>query len=499
MTPIRFKGGEFAFIDWIRERTAKAARGMLVGPGDDCCVFDVSPDGRVAATTDMLLEGTHFDLKSITAYDLGWKSAGVSLSDIAAMGMEPIALLAAVGLPDLSGVASAKADASGRAFAEEMYRGMRALADRFGVPVAGGDVTSWKQPLTVVCTTALGRCPDASGEPVLRSGARVGDVIVVTGELGGSLLGRHAHFMPRVAEALAIARGYSPHAMIDISDGLSSDLAHIAIESGVGAAVEEALIPVSADAVAMSKSDGRTPVDHALNDGEDFELLVTLSEADASRLVGAPPFETRLTRIGRIVEGHEMRLRSRDGGERTLEPGGYEHPLDGLGALSESSSRNGCATEVIFATNSPAETVELGKRLGGLLGPGDVVALTGELGAGKTCLTKGIALGLGVGDARAVRSPTFVLVSEYRGRLALYHVDAYRLHGASELEALGSGEIMASGGVTVVEWADRVEGALPAEHLRVECAHAGETRRAIRALARGKRYEDLVRRLAEKS
>ena len=117
---------------------------------------------------------------------------------------------------------------------------------------------------------------------------------------------------------------------------------------------------------------------------------------------------------------------------------------------------------MVITTNSPDETIELGRRLGRLLGPGYVVALTGELGAGKTCLTKGIALGLGVADARAVRSPTFVLISEYRGRLTLYHVDAYRLHGPADFEALGATEILTSGAVTVIEWADRVEGALPA-------------------------------------
>lgn len=95
-----------------------------------------------------------------------------------------------------------------------------------------------------------------------------------------------------------------------------------------------------------------------------------------------------------------------------------------------------------------------------------------------------------------MRSPTFVLISEYRGRLTLYHVDAYRLHGAADFEALGAAELMTSGAVTVIEWADRVEGALPDELLRVECAHAGETRRDIRVVARGKRYEDLVAALS---
>jgi tRNA threonylcarbamoyladenosine biosynthesis protein TsaE len=153
----------------------------------------------------------------------------------------------------------------------------------------------------------------------------------------------------------------------------------------------------------------------------------------------------------------------------------------------------------VIATNSPEETIVLGRRLGSLLGPNDVVALVGELGAGKTCLTKGIALGLGLADARAVRSPTFVLVSEYKGRLTLYHVDAYRLSCAADLDALGIAEMMSSGGVTVIEWADRVEGVLPAEHLRVECAHAGETKRTFRLAGKGKRGTDLTRRMSESS
>jgi thiamine-monophosphate kinase len=312
MTPIRFRHGEFPFIDWIRSQTPESEAPLLVGPGDDACVLDLGKDPRVAATTDMLLEGTHFDLRDVTPAQLGWKSAGVSLSDVAAMAMEPVALLAAVGLPD----------SRGRKFAEGLYRGMRELADRFRVTIAGGDVTSWRRPLTVICVTALGRCVGA--EPVLRSGARPGDAIVVTGELGGSLLGRHARFMPRVKEAQAIARGYSPHAMIDISDGLAIDLHHILEESGVGARVEAARIPVSEDARRLGMTSGRSPLDHALGDGEDFELLFTLAEADAARLLRDRPFETPVTRIGTITPAGAVLLLP-DGTERPLERHGWEH------------------------------------------------------------------------------------------------------------------------------------------------------------------------------
>jgi len=312
MTPIEFKGGEFAFIDWIRRQAAGAAERLLVGPGDDACVIDPG-SGGVSVTTDMLLEGTHFDLAKVTPREVGWKAIGVGLSDIAAMGTEPIACVAAVGLPE----------SSDRAFAEALYEGMRDLADRFDVPIAGGDVTSWTAPHVVICVTALGRSTGA--EPVLRSGARPGDVIVVTGSLGGSLLGRHVRFIPRVNEALVICREYAPHAMIDLSDGLSSDLAHVAVESKVGALIEEKLVPISPDAEEASGTDGRPSIAHALDDGEDFELLVTLDEADALRLVKDCPFDARLTAIGNVTDTGEIFIRDNDGNVRQLEPGGYEH------------------------------------------------------------------------------------------------------------------------------------------------------------------------------
>ena len=152
--------------------------------------------------------------------------------------------------------------------------------------------------------------------------------------------------------------------------------------------------------------------------------------------------------------------------------------------------------DVEITTDSTDATVELGKCLGGLLGPGDVVCLSGPLGSGKTYLTKGIALGLGVSDSRAVRSPTFILVNEYQGRLKLYHVDAYRLEGPAELESLGSDEFLLSDGVTVVEWAERVAKALPREHLWVTCRHTGRDRRTFRFEPHGERFKTLAARLA---
>ncbi len=139
-----------------------------------------------------------------------------------------------------------------------------------------------------------------------------------------------------------------------------------------------------------------------------------------------------------------------------------------------------------------AATIAFGRRLGALLFPGAVVALVGPLGAGKTHLVRAVAEGLGLADSRAVSSPTFVLIQEYEARLPLYHFDAYRLHGPGEFFDLGAHEYFDSGGVCLVEWADRVAACLPAEHLRVTLEVTGETARRARVEARGARYELLL-------
>jgi tRNA threonylcarbamoyladenosine biosynthesis protein TsaE len=142
-----------------------------------------------------------------------------------------------------------------------------------------------------------------------------------------------------------------------------------------------------------------------------------------------------------------------------------------------------------------AATTALGRRLGGLLFPGAVVALVGPLGAGKTHLVRAVAEGLGLADSRAVSSPTFVLIQEYDARLPVYHFDAYRLGGEGEFFDLGAHEYFAGDGVCLVEWADRVAGCLPAEHLRLTLAVTGETARRATLEPHGERYEQLVRQL----
>ena len=150
------------------------------------------------------------------------------------------------------------------------------------------------------------------------------------------------------------------------------------------------------------------------------------------------------------------------------------------------------ASEII--SESPDETVRIGRALGKLLEPGDVVALIGPLGAGKTCLARGVAKGIGA-DPKTVTSPTFVLINEYEGGMPLYHFDAYRLSGAGDMYALGSDEYFSGGGACLVEWADRVEESLPEEHLRVLIEITGQSSRAIRFEARGERCCRLVEEL----
>jgi tRNA threonylcarbamoyladenosine biosynthesis protein TsaE len=143
-----------------------------------------------------------------------------------------------------------------------------------------------------------------------------------------------------------------------------------------------------------------------------------------------------------------------------------------------------------FKSHSPAETKRIGQKIGRELKAGDVVALVGELGAGKTTIAKGIAKGLGVPDERDVLSPSFVLIHEYEGREKIYHIDWYRLQSVKGSDEMLAEECFNSDGVTLVEWAERGRGVFPRDHLRIEIGHLGPTSRSVRLFAKGKRYEN---------
>lgn len=302
-------GHEFALIDWIRQR-ATVASAVPIGIGDDCAVLDAGHGTRLLVAKDVLLEGTHFDLSSASPELVGRKALAVNLSDIAAMAGSPTAAFVGLALPRSRGVD----------FARKLMAGVQQLADEFGVAIAGGDTNIWDGPL-VVSVTVVGE-PSASG-PILRSGALAGDWIFVTGPLGGSLgSGRHLSFKPRVQLARELQHAVSLHAMIDLSDGLSSDLVHITHESAVGAIVYADAIPVHPDVASELSQEKRQA--HALHDGEDFELLFTVSPTDGQSLLREYP-SYGCTQVGEIITGDNVVLRDSQGVLRPLECGGWEH------------------------------------------------------------------------------------------------------------------------------------------------------------------------------
>jgi len=304
---------EQALIDWLRRRI-QTPPFVSVGPGDDAAVIDPAQPGSTLVTVDAFLAGVHFPPDAPPAR-IGHKVVAAGLSDIAAMGCHPSVSVVTVGLN--AGCTDA--------FVRELGEGMIDAAERYGAPIVGGDVTSWSSPLAV-SVTVLGETRGLT--PVRRSGARPGDVIVVTGSLGGSLRGRHLDAPPRIREGLFLNRDAGATAMIDLSDGLSTDLNHVAAASGVGAVLRESDVPVSDAAREMEQEDGVPAVRHALDDGEDFELLATVPREALSALREAWPFDVPLTVIGEMG-GDQVLLERADGTPETLEPRGYEHTWSG--------------------------------------------------------------------------------------------------------------------------------------------------------------------------
>lgn len=302
---------EFGLIERLRSRFAAGGE-VAVGIGDDAAVLrPTCSEAATLVTVDLIAEGTHFTLPPATPRQVGRKALAVNLSDIAAMAGRPGAAFVAVALPRQRGAE----------FALELFEGVAELAAEFDVAVAGGDTNIWDGPL-VVSLTLLGT-PTGRG-PVLRRGARPGDWLMVTGPLGGSLSGRHLTFTPRVQAAQELHQAVELHALIDLSDGLSRDLPHITTEQGLGAVVEAAHVPIHPDVPAELSAERR--LRHALDDGEDFELLLAVSPEEGRRLLEAPLPGATVVRIGEVTaEAGRCRLRFPDGREVPLTVGGYEH------------------------------------------------------------------------------------------------------------------------------------------------------------------------------
>jgi thiamine-monophosphate kinase len=205
--------------------------------------------------------------------------------------------------------------------ARRLFRGMRDIAADFGCQIVGGDLTSWAKP-TAICTTVFGE-PTGNG-PLGRAGAQSGDRILVTGKLGGSAAGKHLEFLPRVIEAVYLNLNYEVHCCIDVSDGLGQDLGHVLEESGAGAIIYADSVPVSKAATKAAVKSGKTPLEHALSDGEDFELLFTMPPQEAQRLLTDKEFGTKVSVIGGITGGGYV-IQDADGRVKKYKPEGYAH------------------------------------------------------------------------------------------------------------------------------------------------------------------------------
>ena len=270
--------GEFGMIDSIKNMFPVPAG--VTGIGDDCAILPQKDGRETLVSTDMLIEGVHFLMEDADAYSLGWKSAAVNISDIAAMG----------GVPTGSFLSFARPESLTYSFINEFMRGYKDLSDRYGCPLLGGDTTG-SPDRVCINVTVLGEA--AHGRSVKRSGALPGDLVCVTGTLGDSAAGlkaildgverdslvnhlihRHYRPVPRVEAGIALAAA-GVHAMMDISDGVASDLRHILDASGVGARIDVQSLPLSAELRSLAQRQGWDTAALALEGGEDYELLFT--------------------------------------------------------------------------------------------------------------------------------------------------------------------------------------------------------------------------------
>jgi thiamine-monophosphate kinase len=323
--------GEFGLIERIKQVVASDSPDVLIGIDDDAAVVRVGRSTLVV-TTDAFVEGVHFRFDYFSPFELGWRLMAANLSDLAAMGARPLFAVVDLAVP-------ADADAEE---VTDLYYGMREIGARFGVRIVGGDTTS-SPGRWFLAVTLLGAAD--GGRYALRSRARVGDVIAVTGWLGSSRAGlelltagggRHraepvleAHLrpVPRVWEGRFLVQRAGVRAMIDVSDGLSSEVNHLCRLSGVGAVIEAARLPIRHVVRELALSSGHDPFDYALHGGEDFELLFTIPPekwADLSKR-WTRHFEIPLTAIGRIVRPERGIVLLTEQGERELLPGGWQH------------------------------------------------------------------------------------------------------------------------------------------------------------------------------
>ena len=320
--------GEFGLIDLIKQGTIVDPEGVEIGIGDDAAAFWPAPGRLQLLTADMLVETIHFERKWISPWQLGYKALAVNISDIAAMGGKPRQAAVSLALPRECPVE----------FVLELYNGMKAIGQEYGVNIIGGDTVS--SPDNIIINVAL-TGDVAKQQLVRRSGAKPGDVVIVTGCLGnsaaglawllaGGQAGRYdglvsAHVTPKPQVAAGQAAGAAgATAMDDISDGLASEANEIAAASNAGIIIYEEKLPISQELSQFAVEHKRDPLEYVLYGGEDYQLLITLPEVSVRKMIdNGNPFSC--TVIGEVVKDRAVVLSAKDGSQRPLEPQGYNH------------------------------------------------------------------------------------------------------------------------------------------------------------------------------
>ncbi len=305
---------EQEFHRWLESlpQNRFAAEHVALGIGDDAAVLHPSEKAIVVAT-DTIAEGTHFDLSKHSLHLVGRKALAVNLSDLAAMAAQPFAAVLTFMLPRRLGL--------GLEAAKQLYAGALELADLFDVSIVGGDTNTWDGPLVVGATVFGHRDADESGWSL--SGIQAGDGIVVSGSFGGSIHGHHLSFEPRVELAKYLAKNYNINGATDVSDSLSQDMNAMALASGVGIDFAMEAIPVSAN---VRATDPAKAIEHALTDGEDFELILAVRQTEIAQLMADKNIPCELTVLGAATELHkELQTLDEAGNSITYQPKGYVH------------------------------------------------------------------------------------------------------------------------------------------------------------------------------
>ncbi len=329
--------GEFGLINKLSHGCLIRKENIVRAIGDDAAAFTIDPGEVTLVTTDMLIEEVHFKRDATSGFNLGHKALAVNLSDIAAMGGTARECFVSIGIPD----------SCNQEYIEDLYKGIKTLAGEFGINILGGDTTFSRHDLIInICVLGIAK----KDKILFRNTARVGDIVFSTGFLGDSRAGLHlilnnegkgshkfqslidAHILPRpqLGEGRFLSIQNGIHAAIDVSDGLGSDVSHIASQSDKGVRLEASKIPISQNLELFCRQFDYTPYEYALSGGEDYTLLCTVlpDKADEVAQNFQKEFKRPLFPIGKITKSKNMELVCQDGKIKTITPEGWNHFRD---------------------------------------------------------------------------------------------------------------------------------------------------------------------------